>query len=132
MAGSSLLTALKYYPAWYGPVTTSQITSFIVWYMWAWSVGLLSVVIASVGQLHLSSSLPVLAWLCVCVSLLTTGSSKNQLFRIPSGCSLVFCAMQLRTSALVRGVPSPTGKKPYSRIDMAKNKYGGGRREDCA
>ena len=107
---------------------TSEITSFIVWYLWTWSVGILCVVIRNCFcELVASLFIPA----CVSLALCLDSLFNNWLIKEPVGPNPFRLFFGVLRYAVKNKYPHQRSAftywedKPYSRIDLAKNKYGG-------
>ena len=107
---------------------TSEITSFIMWYIWTWSVGILCAVIRRCFcGLVASLFSPACVSLALCLdSLFNHWLIKEPVVENPF--RLFFGVLRY---AVMNKYPHQRSAftywedKPYSRIDLAKNKYGG-------
>ena len=106
----------------------AEIISFIVWYMWTWSVGILFVVIqycfcGFVASLFISA--------CVSLALCLDSLFNHWLIKEPvvqNHFRLFFGVLRyavMNKYPQQRSASTYWEDKPYSRIDLAKNKYGG-------
>ena len=107
---------------------TTEITSFIVWYLWTWSVGILCVVIQSCFcGLVASLFIPACVSLALCLdSLFNHWLIKEPVVQNPF--RLFFGVLHYAVQNKYphqRSAFTYWEDKPYSRIDLAKNKYGG-------
>ena len=107
---------------------TSEITSFIVWYMWTWSVGILCVVIRNFFcGIVASLFIPACVSLALCLdSLFNHWLIKEPVVQNPF--RLFFGVLRYAVKNKYphqRSAFTYWEDKPYSRIDLAKNKYGG-------
>ena len=107
---------------------TTEITSFIVWYLWTWSVGVLCVVIQSCFcGLVASLFIPACVSLALCLdSLFNHWLIKEPVVQNPF--RLFFGVLRYAVKNKYphqRSAFTYWEDKPYSRIDLAKSKYGG-------
>ena len=111
--------------------STSEITSFIVWYMWTWIPGLLFIQLQNCfcGTLKLVTFLFPPA--CVSLALCLDSLFNNWLIKEPAGQNPFRWFFGVLRYAVKNKYPRQRSAftywedKPYSRIDLAKNKYGG-------
>ena len=111
--------------------STTEITSFIVWYMWTWTVGILFVEIQNCfcGVLKLVTTLFVPA--CVSLALCLDSLFNHWLIKEPvveNPFRLFFGVLRYAVKNKYphqRSAFTYWEDEPYSRIDLAKNKYGG-------